>query len=114
MDKRTFIKAGAAALASAAIPSAVANALPPIKVFRLNDYEWWAGTSLAACIADWKKWTGLDEEELDDPRELTAEDMAKMQFVDPDSNTKSSFANELAERVKAGLEFPQPFAVTDW
>ena len=114
MNKRTFIKAGAAVLASAAMPSAIANALP-IKVFRLNDYEWWAGPSLAACIADWKKWTGLEEDELDEPRELTAEEMARVQFVDPDDEkVKRSFAEELSERVSAGLEFPQPFAFTDY
>lgn len=115
MNKRTFIKAGAAVLASAAMPAAIANALPPIKVFRLNDFEWWAGPSLAACIADWKKWTGLDEEELDDPRELTAEEMARVKFVDPDDDYRErSFESELAERIAAGLEFPQPFATTEY
>lgn len=113
MNKRTFIKAGAAALAVAAIPAAVADVLP-IKVFRLNDYEWWAGPNLAACIADWKKWTGLDEEELDDPRELTADEMARIQYVDPDDDTKHSFAQELSERLSGKEEFPQPFAFTDF
>lgn len=116
MNKRTFIKATAAAAIAAAVPgSVVAAVLPQIKVFRLNDYEWWAGPSLDACIADWKKWTGLDEEELDEPRELTAENMERLRFVDPDDETvKRSFTEELAERVKAGLEFPQPFAFTDY
>lgn len=97
-----------------------ARSTPPspssIKVFRLNDWEWWAADTLEAAIAHWKQRSGLTDEELEEPRELTADEMAKLEYVEheDDPPTRRSFAAELAQRVAAGLEFPQPFATTEY
>lgn len=87
-----------------------------IKVFRMNDFEWWAGETLEACIAHWKDArNGRVEVELDDPRELDSSEMAQLQYMDdPGTEVKWSFDDELARRVKADAEFPQFFATTEY
>lgn len=41
--------------------------------------------------------------------------MDKLVYVEVDDNyRKSSFAEELRARIAAGLEFPQPFATTEY
>jgi hypothetical protein len=114
-NRRAFLRAAAGALAIAAMPIAAAAVPMPIKVYQLNEFEWWAAATLADAIADWKKWTGLTDDELEDPRELTAEEMRELVYVDPDDDyAKRPFAEELQARLDAGLEFPQPFATTEY
>jgi hypothetical protein len=114
-NRRAFLRASAGALAIAAMPIAAAAVPMPIKVYQLNEFEWWAAATLADAITDWKKWTGLTDDELDAPRELTAEEMRDLVYVEVDDNMRrSSFAEELQARVDAGLEFPQPFATTEY
>lgn len=85
-----------------------------IKVFQMDDIEWWAGESQEACVAEGKRQCGPDcYDEPDEYRELTEADMQHLQFVDEDGS-KRSFAEELARMVATGSEFPCPFAATDW
>lgn len=86
-----------------------------IRVYRMDDIEWWAGESLAACVAEGRRMCG-DECYPDEPGEQYELDDAAMQrlkFVDEDG-TERTFADELARRIAAGEEFPQPFAATDY
>lgn len=85
-----------------------------IKVFALDDIEWWAGESLEACLAAALELAG--PECYDDPElhhELSDEAMQRLKFVDEDGSERT-FAEELARRVAAGEKFPQPFAATDY
>jgi hypothetical protein len=111
MNRREFL----AAAAAVALPySASAAAGQPMKVFALDDIEWWAGPSLEACVAAGKAACGDDcYDEPDDYAELDDAAMQRLVFVD-DDGTRRSFAEELARRVAAGETFPQPFAASDW
>ena len=98
---------------------AVADA-PPIRVYRLDDNEWWAGESLAACVAEGRRQCG-DECYPDDPGEqyeLSDEAMQRLVFIDESdgrvSPVKRTFAEELARRIADGEQFPHPFAAEDW
>lgn len=86
-----------------------------IRVFRMDDMEWWAGESLAACVAEGRRLAGDDcyPDEPSEQYELSDEAMQRLTFVDEDGSTRS-FADELARRVAAGEEFPQPFAAEDY
>jgi hypothetical protein len=85
-----------------------------IKVFALDDIEWWAGESLAACVRAGKDACGEDcYDEPDDYAELDDAAMQRLKFHD-DDGTVRTFAEELARRVAAGETFPQPFAASDW
>jgi len=86
-----------------------------IKVFRLDDIEWWAGESLEACVAEGRRQCGPEcyPDEPSEQYELSDEAMQRLKFVDEDG-TERTFAEELARRVAAGESFPQPFAATDY
>ena len=91
-----------------------------IKVFRMDDNEWWAGESLEACIAEGRRQCGEDCY-LDDPHmqyELSDEQMQQLVFIDDvagaEPPVQRTFAEELARRIAAGESFPQPFAAEDW
>lgn len=97
------------------------NVSGTIRVYRMDDLEWWAGESLAACVAEGRRQCGA-ECYPDDPieqYELSDEQMQRLKFVDEDGSTRT-FAEELARRVaavaadEADDAFPQPFAAEDW
>ena len=86
-----------------------------IRVYRMDDMEWWAGESLADCVAEGRRQCG-DECYPDDPdeqHELSDEEMQLLTFMDEDGS-KRTFAAELARRIEAGETFPQQFAAEDW
>lgn len=87
----------------------------PIRVYRLDDYDWWAGESLAACLKEARAQCG-DDCYPDDPsiqHELSDQTMQIMRFTDEDGE-KRSFADELNRRIAACEEFPQMFASTEF
>jgi len=94
-----------------------------IKIFRLNDYEWYAGETLQECI-DWlMKATKYDKDSdlhfgeddfVDDPSELTEEQMNTLMFYDEDTDTKMTFRQRLDKLIAEGETFPCPFAGSDW
>jgi len=94
-----------------------------IKVFELNDTEWYAGESLEACIDYYFKEV-LGEEDtpearedyLDEPCEVSEEAMNRMQFHDLDGGdeTVRSFREQLDLLIAGGQEFPMMFATTEY
>lgn len=97
-----------------------------IKVFAMNEGEWWAGESLQACCAEARRQTGCDREgtppdERQYPSEgfghvLSADDMARLVVVDTEGPQplRRSFAEQFAMDVDAGAPFPCLFAATDY
>lgn len=83
----------------------------PIRVYQMDDMEWWAGESLAACLAEGRRQCGDDcyLDDHSDQYELTDEQLQRLKFVDEDGST-CTFADELARRIEAGETFPQQFA----
>ena len=86
-----------------------------IRVYRMDDIEWWAGESLEACIAEGRRLCGEEcyPDDSHEQHELSDDEMAHLKFVDEDGSTRT-FAEELARRIAAGESFPQPFAAEDW
>lgn len=85
-----------------------------IRIFRLDDYDWWAGESLQACIDEARRQCGAgsycDAEE--EGREVTDEDMQRLQFTDDDGQARS-FAEQLEREIADGTHFPTLFASTE-
>lgn len=86
-----------------------------IKVFNLNDIEWWAGESLEACVEEAMRQSGLPRDEvLQDGYgdELPQAALEKLRFHDEDA--ERSFAEQLQREIAAGTKFPCMFAATEW
>ena len=92
---------------------------PRIRVYRMDDNEWWAGASLADCVAEGQRQCGVEcYSDPDEQYELTDEQMQRLVFIDESDGAeppvKRTFAEELARRIAAGEAFPQQFAAEDW
>jgi hypothetical protein len=84
-----------------------------MRVFRLNDYEWYAAYSLEEAIRLAMSNSGLSREEAadEDAAELTDAELGRLKFTDEDG-TKRSFREQLALEIAAGSA-PGPFATTE-
>lgn len=89
-----------------------------IKVYRLDDCEWWAGESLEACIAAARAECGSDcyEDAETQARELTPEQMESCTYyaLDEIGEPQRTFAEQLAIEIAAGTKFPCLFASTEY
>ena len=86
-----------------------------IKVFQLNEYEWWAGESLESVLEHYKNNVTDDPdeiEELEDAYELSDGALDKLIFNDEDGS-KRTFREELDNCIKEKQEFPCFFATTE-
>jgi hypothetical protein len=92
----------------------------PWRVFQMNDCDWWIARSLDEALADYKLQTGYGpgDEEVEDARELTEEQLDSLTFHDSDEDDcpngiTRTFREELARRVAEGLDSPEMFASTE-
>ncbi len=90
-----------------------------IKVFKVNDYEWWAGADLESTRVAYKEHTGIDpdsDEGFDHPRELSAEELEKktIHFDEGEQPDQSTFKEYLDELIAKDHEFPCYFAGTEY
>lgn len=87
-----------------------------MRVFKLNECDWYMAETLEQAIASYMLETGLPRDEAaDEPRELTAEEMQRLVFVDDDNHVnevRRSFAEELGRRLATDPR-PQLFASTE-
>ncbi len=99
----------------------------PIRVFVMNDMEWWAGACTPEeMLAYYMHETGVTREEAlgdDDPNALpeplTDEQMDKLRIAEVDENERPTgqrptFREALDAMIAAGQEFPCLFASTEW
>jgi hypothetical protein len=96
-----------------------------MKIYRLNDLEWWMANSLEEAIQTAIKETGAAREDIftedGSPEPLTDEQLDRLQFVDtnPESGDpsaelgKRSFREQLARELAAGAG-PGIFASSEW
>lgn len=86
-----------------------------VKVFKLDDVEWWAGESLQACIDEARAQAGEDCYEFagEDGYELSDALMQSRRFTE-DDGTQRSFAEQLQLLISEGATFPCLFAATEW
>jgi len=82
-----------------------------MKVFSLNDYEWYAAETLEEAIAAEMKDTGLPRDEVVDgfEGELTEEQMDTLRYHDEDGQSRT-FREHLQRMQEEGVEFPCLFA----
>lgn len=95
-----------------------------MKVFRLNEYDWYIGDDLESVKATYREDTGLDGEEAFDPdylKELTEEDLKKYKFRDEDAEPgpdgkypTRTFLEEFEMEIRKGGIFPRLFASTEY
>lgn len=84
-----------------------------IKVFALDDIEYWAGASLAECLAAARAQAGDDcYLETSDQFEVSAEAMERLTY--DDEGVTRTFAEQLQREIAADAEFPRLFAATDY
>lgn len=86
-----------------------------IRIYRVNEYEWYAGATLAACIDEAVRVTGGRREEVydgDSTGPLSKKQMKEHIFTE-ESGEKKTFEQKLEEMIQAGHEFPSIFAVSE-
>jgi hypothetical protein len=84
-----------------------------MKVYRLNDCDWWAGESLQACADAYCAGVDLSPDEaLDDPSELSDEEM-QQSFFDEEAGETRTFSEQLGRMIDSGVKFPAFFASTE-
>ena len=90
-----------------------------IHIWKINDYEWWAGEGPSKDILDeYMKATGLSHEDStgdkeDFPVQLTQKAMDKLKFIE-DDETEKTFRTKLNEMITEGVKFPCEFACCDY
>lgn len=88
-----------------------------IKIFRLNDCDWFAAETLEAAIQCARSEFGYTDDSFDEAYELDdAElDCLKYRFTDDDDKPLEtmSFREALAKRIADGEQFPYMFASTE-
>lgn len=88
-----------------------------IRIFALNDCDWYAGADLESCIQDYLEMTSAAREDvIENPHELDDEAMDRLVFVDDtgDTTVRRSFREQLDRMIAEGVEFPNFFASTEY
>lgn len=86
-----------------------------IKIFAINDCDWWAGYDLESCIVAAMSETGMARDELlgwGEAHELTDEEMDTLKFVDDDGQ-QSTFREHLELSFRRDGAVPYFFASTE-
>ena len=91
----------------------------PMRVYRMDDMEWWVGESLAACVAEGRRQCGPEcYPDSREQYELSDADLQRLIFVDESDGAEPpvqrTFAEQLAREIAEGGPFPRPFAAEDW
>jgi hypothetical protein len=97
----------------------MSNEINGIKIWNLDDCEWYAGRSLEEVSAFYKNQCGVDPDP-DYVQELTGADLDRLKFaVDeprriPADQKFITFREQLQNMVNAGEAFPNYFATTEY
>lgn len=89
-----------------------------IKIYRISDYDWFAGSSLEECKKLAIESFGYDEDGFEDPREITEQEMDSLFFIEDiyegPQGEKKSFRQKLNEMIVEDVGFPDIFATTEY
>jgi hypothetical protein len=91
---------------------------PKVRVFKLNDYEWWAGYDLDSIRVDYLKQTGVHPDSelgFDGPQEIPEDAMLTLRYYydESDLSKSRSFREELDLLIANGQNFPCFFGGTE-
>ncbi len=85
-----------------------------MKVFQMNDCDWYVADTMEAAIQQCCEDSGLPRDEaIDDPQELSDADLDRTIFVDEETG-KRTFRAELDRLVAQGIHRPCLFASTEY
>ena len=87
-----------------------------IKVFQLNEYDWWAGEDLEKVKIAYIKENNLSIYEVFDDtlHELSDEEMLSTMFGNDEDESQITFQQRLGDIIKLGAVFPCFFASTEY
>ncbi|MRG98826.1 hypothetical protein GIY21_00805 [Xanthomonas sontii] len=90
-----------------------------MKIFRIDDCDWWIGPDAATVLAAVKDEYGSTDEDLQDFHELDDDQLDRLKFVDTDEDERTvgeprTFREQLAIEVAEGGNFPRLFATTEF
>lgn len=86
-----------------------------IKIFQLNDCDWWAGEDLKSVKKVYAEEVDSDSDLTEDARELTEKEMNELVFADETgSGNGRSFKDQLKRLIDNGQEFPCFFATSEY
>lgn len=85
-----------------------------IKLFEMNDCDYYAGATIEECIAAYMKEFNVSGEYVESAREVTAEQMSTLVFYDDVLNSRHSFQEQLNLMIQSGRQFPCFFATTEY
>ncbi len=80
-----------------------------LKLYQMNDYDWWADYSEDEARKNYIKWQeescGIDREDIDvdDITEMSDESMEELKYKDEDMETAITFKEELLRNPKQGF-----------
>lgn len=97
-----------------------------MKVFKINDTEWWMAATLNQAIVasvrnagctisdapDADELKQFEGAEIDEPRELTDAELDSHEYIDERMRQRHSFREELAKRIAEGAR-TEMFATTE-
>ena len=89
-----------------------------MKIFKMNDYDWWAANSLEDAVADCLSSYGCLPSDIDDviedPCEISSESLDRLMFT-RDDGSKVTFRTELDAQLADAdnCPFPHLFASTE-
>ncbi len=91
------------------------EAADAMKIFQIDDMEWWIGFDAESVLADVKDQYGYSDEELKDFHEISQEDLDLMMVQPSDEDEKPvgaprSFRVQLEIEIAQGGKFPRYFA----
>ena len=84
-----------------------------IKVYCLNEYEWWAGRSWKEVKKDYLELTGAPKEEAFEQPYILPDKMMDELIFNDDNGIKRTFRKQLEKMIKEGWSFPCCFAVSE-
>ena len=74
-----------------------------LKVYRMDDYDWWADYSEGEARRNYLEYTGVEEENISDMEQVTEEEMEKYKYQDEDMDVAISFKERLERNPIQGL-----------
>jgi len=90
-----------------------------IKVFSMNEYDWWADFSLDEARKNYRAYLLKENliseiDDFDEPEELSIEEMHQSRFYDGYDDQIRTFYDQLLVMIDRGEEFPCLFGSTEY
>jgi len=84
------------------------------KVYQMNEIDWWCDYSKESALVNYYKFVGGKlEDPLDEPEELTKDDLERSKYYDDETRQTISFKEELEKRIQEN-NVPSFFASTEY